>query len=73
MREYPRTKYQRDLSSILVNSSEEEAALVGEWGDGPLDFGIITAPGEDGVRYDAALDKFKAQEPVPEPVEPPSE
>ena len=75
MSDYPKVKYLRSLQTVLIHSQEEEDGLVGEWGDGPMDFGIITAPGADGVTYDPTLDKFKAATPEPpaprqEPSEP---
>ena len=71
MTDYPKVKYLRTLETVMVTSSEEEAALVGEWGDGPMDFGIITAPADGQAPYDPSLDKFKVSspvEPLPEPI-----
>ena len=64
MSDYPKVKYLRSLETVLVHSKEEEDALVGEWGDGPMDFGIITAPAAGQAIYDPTLDKFRTPEPA---------
>ena len=70
MSDYPKVKYLRTLETVLVHTKEEEDALVGEWGDGPMDFGIITAPAAGQAIYDPTLDKFRATPPAAPDVPP---